>query len=315
MLTRARQAWEEAGATHTLSRRSGFAIACRMTATWTAVTVTADRQLAESLESFLLDRGAPGLQTEDVDGAVRITAHFAAAAPLAELTGFVAALRDLFPDAAPPDIAVDTIADSGWAENWKEHFPPLAVGERLFIHPPWVEAVPAERIGIVLDPGMAFGTGHHASTRGCLVLLEHALQVRPGARVLDLGTGSGILAIAAVKLGAGEVWAVDIDAEACAVAVENASVNRVGDAIRIALDLAAVPGSFDIVLANLLAGLLVDFAGAIAARLPPGGIAIGAGLQIAEAPAVRRAWRAAQLEDDGELSEEGWMALAARRAR
>ena len=285
-----------------------------MPATWTAVTVTAAPQLAEALASFLLDCGAPGLQTEDGDAAVRITAHFAGAAPLAALARFIESLRELHPDAPPPLLAVDVIEDGGWAENWKAHFPPLAVGERLFVHPPWVETVPPERVGVVLDPGMAFGTGHHASTRGCLILLERALHTHAGARVLDLGTGSGILAIAAAKLGSGEVWAVDIDADACTVAASNAAVNGVGAAIRIVSDLAAVPGTFDVVLANLLAGLLIDLAAEIAARLRPRGTAIGAGLLIDEAPAVRRAWRAVGLIDDGQLLDEGWVVLAARRA-
>ncbi len=282
--------------------------------TWTAVTVITAPELAESLESFLLDRGAPGLQTEEAGERVRLIAHFAAAAPLAELDAFLAALGELFPAAPRPQIAVDTVADDGWADNWKAHFPPLAIGERLFVHPPWVDRIPAGRIGIVLDPGMAFGTGHHASTRGCLVLLERALRAGPGARVLDLGTGSGILAIAAAKLGAGEVWGIDVDPDACAVAVENAACNQVGDAIRITADATAVPGTFDIVLANLLAGALVDGAAEIAARLRSGGTAIGAGILRDEAPALRRAWRAAGLTDDGEHAEEGWVALAARRA-
>jgi len=280
--------------------------------TWTALTITAAADLADPLASFLLDRGAPGLQTEDAGGAVRIVAHFAGAAPLAELEVFVDALRDLYPHAPRPLLAVDAVADEAWAENWKQHFPPLSIGERLFVHPPWIADRPPGRIAIALDPGMAFGTGHHPSTRGCLVLLERALAGMRGARVLDLGTGSGLLAIAAAKLGAGEVWAIDTDPEACAVADANAQVNQVGDAIRIAADLAAVPGRFDVIAANLLAGLLVDLAAEIAAHLQPGGLAIGAGLLLAEIPTVRQAWRAAALADDGELDEDGWVALAAR---
>jgi ribosomal protein L11 methyltransferase len=168
-------------------------------------------------------------------------------------------------------------------------------------------------VPIVLDPGMAFGTGHHASTRGCLELLEAALRDRAGARVLDLGTGSGILAIAARKLGAGEVWAVDIDPDACAVAAANAAVNGVRDGVHIDTDLTTVPGVFDVVLANLFAAQLVDFAAAIAARLMPGGAAVGAGILTSEADAVRGAWRAAGLVADGEWSDEGWVALAYRR--
>jgi ribosomal protein L11 methyltransferase len=281
--------------------------------TWTAVTITAVPDLAEPLASFLVDRGAPGWQSEEAGERVRIIAHFATDAPLVELDAYLVVLRELFPAAPRPEVAVDTITDQGWAESWKAHFPPLAIGERLFVHPPWVDAVPAGRVGVVLHPGMAFGTGHHASTRGCLVLLEPALRAAPRARVLDLGTGSGILAIAAAKLGAGEVWGVDIDPDACAIAEENAARNGLGDAIRLAPDLAAVPGAFDVVLANLLAGALIDAAAAIAARVRPGGTVIGAGLLRDEAPAVRGAWRMVGLVDDGEHAEEEWVALAARR--
>jgi ribosomal protein L11 methyltransferase len=282
--------------------------------TWTAVTVTAPLELAEPIESFLFDRGAPGLQTEETGRGVRITAHFSAVAPLAALQAFVAALCELFPAAAAPIVNVETIADSGWAENWKAHFPPLAIGARVFVRPPWIAAAPADRIDIVIDPGMAFGTGHHASTRSCLILLERALQACPTARVLDLGTGSGILAIAAAKLGAGAVCGVDTDPDACAVAAQNAALNGVGDRIRIERDVVAAPGPFDVVVANLLAGTLVDLAGELAGCLRPGGIAIGAGVLTEEAVAVRDAWRAAGLEDNGELADEGWVALVARRA-
>ena len=279
---------------------------------WTAVIVTAAAELAEPLQSFLLDRGAPGLQCEEVDAGVRITAHFAGAPPLAALDVFAGALVQLFPGLPRPAVVVEEVADEAWADNWKAHFPPLAIGARLFVHPPWITAAPPGRIGIVLDPGMAFGTGQHASTRGSLVLLERALATQPGARVLDLGTGSGILAIAAAVLGAGAVWAVDTDAEACAIAAQNARANRVEARIRIAPALDVVPQRFDVVVANLLAGILIDLAAPIAARLRRGGTAIGAGVLVEEAGAVRRAWRAAGLADDGELAEEGWVALAAR---
>ena len=282
-----------------------------MPGTWTAITVTAAPELAEAIESFLLDQGAPGLQTEEGGGETRITAHFTAA-PLAALARYLDGLAELHPELPRARVETATVTDSGWAENWKAHFPPLAIGERLFVHPPWITAVPAGRLSIVLDPGMAFGTGHHASTRGCLVLLEAALRARPRARVLDLGTGSGILAIAARKLGAGEIWAVDIDADACAVAAENAAVNGVRD-LHIGTDLTAAPGSFEVVLANLFAAQLVEFAPIIAARLAPGGAAIGAGILAAEAAAVAAAWSAAGLLADGDWRDEGWVALAYRK--
>lgn len=279
---------------------------------WTAVTVTAAPQLGEAVESFLLDLGAPGLQTEDIPDATRITAHFADATPLAALDAYLDQLAAQT-GVARPQVAVAEVTDDGWAENWKQHFPGLAVGTRLFIHPPWIDAVPAGRLGIVLDPGMAFGTGHHASTRGCLELLEPALADRPAARVLDLGCGSGILAIAARQLGARAAVAIDIDADAVAIARENAAVNGVTTGLTFGEELDAVPGVFEVVLANLFARQLVEFAPTIAARLSPGGMAIGAGILAVEADAVRAAWSAAGLLAAGEWSDEGWVALAYRR--
>lgn len=279
--------------------------------TWTAVTVFAAPPLVEAIESALLDLGAPGLETEERGPETRITAHFDEA-PLGELERYLSELAALHPALPRPRLETATVTDSGWAENWKAHFPPLPIGERLYVHPPWIDEIPPGRVPIVLDPGMAFGTGHHASTRGSLVLLERALGERRRARVLDLGTGSGILAIAARKLGAGAIWAIDIDADACAIAAENAAVNGVRD-LHIGTELAAAPEQSDVIVANLLAGLLVDFAPIIAARLAPGGIAIGAGLLVTEADAVREAWRGVGLLAHDAWSDEGWAALAYRK--
>src|SRR6185369_17729770 len=121
---------------------------------WTAVAVTTIAEMAEVVESFLLDHGAPGLQTEDSNGRVRTTAHFAGVPPLTELDALLAALGEQYPQAPRPEVAVGTVADTGWADNWKAHFPPLSIGRRLFVHPPWIHAVPADRLAIVVDPGM-----------------------------------------------------------------------------------------------------------------------------------------------------------------
>ena len=192
--------------------------------TWTAVTITTAAELAESLASFLVDLGAPGLQTEEVGEHVRIIAHFASAAPLAELDAFLAALGELFPAAPRPQIAVETVADDGWAENWKAHFPPLAIGERLFVHPPWVDGIPADRIGIVLDPGMAFGTGHHASTRGCLVLLERALRAGSARRACSISAPARASSPSPRRSSAPATCGASTSIrDACAVAIENAA--------------------------------------------------------------------------------------------
>lgn len=281
---------------------------------WTALTVVADARLGDAIGSFLLDHGAPGLEIEDTAEGTRITAHYGAEPPVAALRAYCRHVADAFPGAAPPRISATAVSDEAWAENWKDHFPPLAVGERLYVHAPWVDRVPPDRLPIMLEPGMAFGTGHHASTRGCLELLETALASRVGGRVLDIGTGSGILAIAAIKLGAASAWAVDVDAEACAIAEQNAIANGVGGAIRFGADLGAATGPFEVVLANLFAGQLIAYAAEIASRLAPGGVAIGAGILAAEAESVRTAWRAAGLTGARAWSDEGWVTLAFRRA-
>lgn len=284
-------------------------------AVWTAVAVTVAPPLADAVASFLLDHGAPGLQLEEGDGATCVTAHFVPPAPLAELEHFLGALREIHPDAGRPEVALATITDTGWADNWKAHFPPLHIGQQLFVHPPWIDDVPAGRLGIVLDPGMAFGTGQHASTRGCLLWLEEAVRDRAAARVLDVGTGSGILAIAAAKLGAAAVTAIDTDPDACAAACANIAANRVADVVHLGRTLAAEPGPFDVVLANLLAGTLVELAAPLAQRLDAGGWLIGAGIQSEEVDAVAAAWRAAGLSELRHRHDEGWAALVARRSR
>jgi ribosomal protein L11 methyltransferase len=280
---------------------------------WTAVTLVVGPEWEDALSAFLVDHGAPGLECTVQGPAVALRAHFSGAPPLREIEAYCAALSEIFPRSPVPQIRVEEVDETAWADNWREHFPPLSIGARLYVHPPWEASVPSGRIGIEIDPGMAFGTGHHASTRGCLVLLEAEMQRRPGARVLDIGTGSGILAIAAIKLGADEVWAVDVDPDACRVAAENLRINDAAERVQIRSALADVPGQFDVVLANLFAGQLVDLAGEIRNRLLLRGLAIGAGILAEEAAAVEIAWRTAGLVENGRHSEEGWIALAFRR--
>lgn len=280
---------------------------------WIEVSVSADPELEDAVGAFLLDRGAPGLQIEADGRRVRIVAHFADAAPLAELERFANGLPAIFPGRDKPLVRSRSMGEEAWAVNWKEHFPPLAIGRRVYVHPPWIDAVPADRVGIVLDPGMAFGTGQHATTRGCLLLLDELAARGPLGRALDVGTGSGILAITAIKLGAREAWAIDTDEDACRVARENAAANGVADAIHVATDLDAVPDAFSVVLANILARPLIELAPRLAALACRGGFVIGSGLLREEAPSVAEAWRAAGLTIEREEHEGEWVTLLGRR--
>ena len=215
------------------------------------------------------------------------------------------------------DIRTRLVHEADWAEAWKAHFPVMRIGRRIVIKPTWREHTPADGdVVLDLDPGMAFGTGLHPTTRLCLAAVE-ALGDRgtlDGARVLDVGCGSGILAIAAAKLGAAHVLGVDTDPIAIEATVANAAGNGLGE--RIAARAGSLPTgqpAFDVVLANLIASLLVRLASQLRGELRPGGILLASGIFVDREADVREAFAAAGLAV-GARSEEGeWVALEATR--
>ncbi|MEE8442241.1 MAG: 50S ribosomal protein L11 methyltransferase, partial [Dehalococcoidia bacterium] len=173
------------------------------------------------------------------------------------------------------------LEEEEWEAAWKAHFTLLKIGTRLVIKPTWQEYTSgAEETVVELDPGMAFGTGHHPTTRACLEELER--RVVPGMRVLDLGTGSGILSIAAAKLGAGEVIALDVDEGAVRTADANCRYNKVGSMVQILQGTLPHPsagsGSFDLVVANITAKAIVSAAPALAVVLAPTGVLVASGI-------------------------------------
>jgi ribosomal protein L11 methyltransferase len=210
---------------------------------------------------------------------------------------------------------VEVLEDQDWGEAWKRGLAPLAIG-RAFVRPSWIDvATPAGMVEIVLDPGMAFGTGTHPTTSLCLAALSDLLAARPGASVLDVGTGSGLLAISAKKLGGGRVAGNDNDPVAVRVARENAALNGVA----LELDerpVAAQPGPFDLVLANILANTLVELAPAIAAQLAPGGVVLLSGILTPQEEEVRAAYLQAGLAPlpGGDRRQGEWSLLAFSRA-
>ncbi len=215
------------------------------------------------------------------------------------------------------DLDVRVVHEVDWAEAWKAHFPVLRVGRRLVIRPTWRRhARRPDDVVLALDPGMAFGTGLHPTTRLCLAALEAVADrgTRTPGRVLDVGTGSGILAIAAGLLGADAI--VGVDPDPIAVDAARANIRRNGLARRTRIRAGSVPTGeppFDMVLANLIASLLVDLAPALSAELTPHGTLIASGIFIDREGDVRSAFEAAGLTVADRLAEGEWVALVATR--
>jgi ribosomal protein L11 methyltransferase len=202
------------------------------------------------------------------------------------------------------------LATSDWSEEWKRFFHVLRVG-RLVVRPSWeqVEVAPGE-IVIDLDPGAAFGTGQHETTRLCLAALE--ARVRPGMRVVDVGTGSGILAIAAARLGAASVRAVDIDPQAVEVARENVARNAVGDVVELAVG--SLPAAqAELIVANISSQTVLALLPAIADALETGGLAVLSGFIEPAAGTIEQAARTAGLEPVATTAEGEWRCLVARK--
>lgn len=242
-----------------------------MPVSWWELQLEVPAELADAVASFLFDEGSTGLETAESSGGTVIKAYFRSDPPIAALQRFWLDLRTAGIEAGEPSYRSKPLAEEDWAESWKQHFQPLSIGRRLHVSPPWQRGAPADRLPIVIDPGMAFGTGQHATTRACLELIEDAVDGRPLARALDIGTGSGILAIALCKLGARQVYAVDIDERACELARSNSAVNGCGDTVIVASCWSEVPGTFDLIVANLFTNALLDLAARVQVALRPGG--------------------------------------------
>lgn len=212
------------------------------------------------------------------------------------------------------EMQVQGFENEDWSESWKKSFKPIRLGDHIVICPGWLEyeKQPDDKV-IEIDPGMAFGTGTHETTGMCAALIEKYVQ--PGQRVIDIGTGSGILAIVAAHMGAKKVLATDLDAVAVRVAAENAALNGFGDKIDCRcgdlLDVVDVSG--DVVIANIIADVILMLAKPVRERIVPNGVFICSGIATDRREDVRRAL----LENDYEILDEPvkgeWAAFAARK--
>jgi ribosomal protein L11 methyltransferase len=280
---------------------------------WFEVAIEVSPETAEAIANFLIESGAPGIEAQDRDGRVRLIAYFEAAPPLEPLRRYCAALTHLDPGEAA--IRVRQVNGHDWAHGWQRYTRAQAVGQTLYIKPSWDSASPpSDRIVLTIDPGMAFGTAQHPTTRGCLELIDAAARRGAIVRALDLGTGSGILAIALAKLGIGEVWAVDTDPAARAVALQNAALNQVSDRLHVTESLADAPAAFSLIVANLYADLLQELAAPLARALSPDGELILSGFLRRDEARVLGAFAPYGLTPEDRRVEDSWVTLSLHRS-
>jgi ribosomal protein L11 methyltransferase len=269
---------------------------------------------ADEASALLFDLGAAGVEQRDgttlargAPGAVTLVASFE------HEQGARTACAELSPRWSP---RVEEVVGDAWRDEWKKYFEPFVVCPGVVVRPPWREhsPEPGQRV-VVLEPGRAFGTGLHETTS----LVAEVLAGSPlaGATVLDVGCGSGILALVALALGAGSARAIDVDPEAIAVARENAARNAMSNRLRAdETPVEQVAGTFDVVLANIEARTLVELAPTILSRVAPGGLLVLSGILApavapTQLPDIERAYAA--VKGPAVTSKGEWIAYVARR--
>ncbi|KYC29047.1 methylase for 50S ribosomal subunit protein L11 [Sterolibacterium denitrificans] len=296
---------------------------------WLSVALPTDARHADALSDALMERGALSVSVEDAQAGTpdetpqfgepgcpttplwrhsRVIALFDGAIPLDTLTAQLAAACRASGIDMPDDIEIEDVAEENWVQLTQAQFDPIRINERLWIVPSWHEPPDPAAVNLLLDPGMAFGTGSHPTTRLCLEWLCGAL--RGGESVLDYGCGSGILAIAAARLGAAPVLGVDIDENALAAARDNAAANRVELALRHSRE--PLEETFDCVVANILTNPLCVLAPLLAARVAPGGRLVLSGVLESQSEQVIAAYAPFIALRAGAVLD-GWVRLEGER--
>jgi ribosomal protein L11 methyltransferase len=292
-----------------------------------SLVVHAPEEQLELIAALLFDHGALGVEVQDrevlpmpgtpplPEGGGRCIAHFETAQAARE---GAEALRLAFAHVEVPEPV--EVKDQDWSRAWRVHHSAARVGPRSWVHPPWeVPPAGAGEVRVAIDPGMAFGTGSHPTTALCLARVDELLAEHPGADVLDVGTGSGVIALLAERLGAGRICGTENDPVALRAAREATVLNQIADG-RIAWELSdpdGLPPPYDapygIVVANILLNTLVELSPQIARKVAPGGNLVLSGLLWPQAEEVERAYGALGLRPAGRSEREGWVRVELAR--
>lgn len=272
---------------------------------------TVDPDAADALTRLLVDRGCLGVY----EHAPHLVAYFPDSIGIDEIRHRIEdAMIALKNSGLPSDVSYDHtyLSERDWNETWKKKFQPIDVGETLSIVPPW-ETAPEGRVAIIVDPGMAFGTGHHETTRFCLATIERlSLQTAHG-RFCDIGTGTGILAIAARKLGFAESTGVDIDPLAIDAAQRNVILNELDHVTIHEGSVEKTDGPFDLIAANLLSEILKSLAPEIVARMKPHSLALLSGIMVGQEDEVIETFTSLGTTVEEKLIDGRWVSLVIRR--
>jgi len=287
---------------------------------WVTLTLRPPGPVREAIINFLIEETSRGVRLEG-DG---VTAYCRpgpeAESCLRRLRGYYRALQELHPELPELELVVESFAEEDWAEAWKRFFKPLRLGRAIVVKPSWESWQGGEgRIVIEIDPGRAFGTGNHPSTALCIEILEELLwplarEGGEGPRVLDVGTGTGILGIVAAKLGASRVLGLDIDPEALQIAAANVERNRVGGIMTVSgVPVGQVAEEFQVVVANLAADPLITHASSLSERVSRGGWLVLSGILEDQVEGVRGCFSSHELAPVETRAGKEWRTLLFRK--